>query len=115
MATNLEIKQGETFSGLLRIKENPTTTTDVTGYTFRGQARRKIADPEILFSFSFVIQDQLTNEGEVLWLLADSITTGIALDGKVLECFYDIEMVDTASNVTRIVEGKIKITPEVTR
>jgi hypothetical protein len=115
MATNIEIKQGETFSNIIRVKETATTMRDITGYTFRGQARRTIADPVILFSFTFTIQDQLTNTGEVLWSLADSVTTAIDLAGKDLTAFYDIEMVDTALNVTRIIEGKIKITPEVTR
>jgi hypothetical protein len=115
MATNIVINQGETFSYLIRVKEDGTNPTDVTGYTFRGQVRRSYSDPTALITFSFTIQDQVTKTGEVLWKLADGVTTAIDLGGKVLEAVYDVEMVDTASNVTRIAEGKVKITPEVTK
>jgi hypothetical protein len=112
---NLEIVQGKTFSSLITVKTSDTVFTDVTGYTFEGQARRTIGDPAILFSFTFTIQDQLTNTGEVLWSLAPEVTSAIALDGKNLDCFYDVEMVDTAGGISEIAQGKIKLFPEVTR
>lgn len=117
---NLLILQGSTFTRLLTFRTaGPGTEIDLTGRTFRGQIRKspggvKVAD------FTFVVQDQVTNTGEVLMSLTAEQTAAIRLvkqttPDRTLEPFaYDVEQVFLNGQVERILEGIVEVSPEVT-
>jgi hypothetical protein len=111
---NLTIDQGADFQRVLTIKDSNGDAIDLTGYTFRGQARTAYGAAAIGFSFVFVIRNQTTNKGEVDWTLPNSTFSSTTLT-KVTTYVYDVEMVSAGGIVTRLVEGSVAITPEVTK
>lgn len=109
---NLELKQGEDFLRVLTIKDENGTEVNLTGYSFAAQIRQDY-DKDLFLSFTFTIRNQTTNTGEVEMSLAKALSSAKKIIGKQ-NYVYDVEMND-GSRTTRIMEGQIKITPEVTK
>lgn len=110
---NLTIEQGATFQLNLLWKTSAGTPIDLTGYTARMQVRRKHdADTAML---------NLTTENSAIVLGGAAGTIAITaaatltddLTGKV--AVYDLELVSAGGVVTRLIEGCVTISPEVTR
>lgn len=119
MATklNLEIDKGSTFSydiiyKILDPDTNLATVVDLTGYTARLQMRVSISASTVL--------KELTTEnggisitaldGKITLNISATDTSAIAVDSAI----YDLELIN-GSIVKRLVEGKVKFKPEVTR
>lgn len=109
----LSVEQGATYKKKLIWKDSSGALVNLTGFTARMQIRKEIADATILL--------ELTTEnggitlgganGEIDLLISDTDTTAITWGSGV----YDLEMIDTGSEVTRLVEGKVTVSFEVTR
>lgn len=97
-----EIQQGSTFARTLRFD------VDVTGLQFRGQIRRDHAAAQVLGEYTFESVDPQT----VVVSLSAAETAGLP-PGRLV---HDLE-VFTAGDayVVRVLEGKVRVTPEVTR
>lgn len=103
---NLIIDQGSTFSTTFELIDDFDEPLNVGDYTARGQLRKHYAANS---STSFTCQ---LNTGELNISLTSAQTANLEPQRYV----YDVEMVDTVANsVTRIVEGFITVTPEVTK
>jgi len=111
---NLIIEQGTTYTKTLTFKDGAGVPLDITGWTFDGQIRRTYNSSDILASFTFVILNQVTNTGEVELSLTDTETMAIPADYKVSNYVYDIETT-VGSVVTRVVEGNVSFSAEVTK
>ena len=119
MATklNLEIDKGATFvyDMVYKLKNNSSsisTIVDLTGYTARMQIRASI-------TASTVIKELTTEnggliitgiDGKITINMSAAETSAISVDTAV----YDLELI-TGSIIKRLIEGKIKFKPEVTR
>jgi hypothetical protein len=107
------IEQGATFSKVLTWKDSAGAAINLTGYTARMHVRTDIdaATPFL----------QLTTENSRIALggVAGTITLTIsATDTAAItntSGVYDLELVSGAGVVTRLLEGNIIITKEVTR
>lgn len=108
---DLTLRQGEDFYRLLTIKDSDGNAVDITGYSFAAQIRKNFHDSSAYLSFSFNISDAVN--GQVEMTLAKELSSAKTINSK-LRYKYDLEMNDT-SRVTRIMEGIILITPEVTK
>ena len=97
---------------------------NLTGYSF--QSQMKISSSECVDSsatFDFEILNQVTNKGQVRWYLprqqVDEVVTSIttALEGqrRTTPFIFDIKMTDLSSNVTRIIQGIIQVSPQATQ
>jgi hypothetical protein len=106
MATkyNLVIDQGSDFKLKLSFKTNEEVR-DLTGYSIRGYARKTINGPTN-FQFATSVVNTNTFLLTVLATVSDTIEPGIYL--------YDIELYN-ATQIERVLEGKITVTPGVTR
>ena len=109
---NIVCPQGSTLSQELTYSIN-AINVDLTGYTARMQVREKHT------STSTVLSATTENGGIVLGgeegtitIVASSSTT-TALVAK--EYVYDLELISSGGQVTRLIEGKFIVTPEVTR
>ncbi len=86
---------------------------NLTGWTARMQARRKIDDPDALFT--------LTTENGGIVLGGIGGTVDIVMDAVETSGFdwkngvWDLELVAPGGSVTRLAEGSISVSPEVTR
>lgn len=108
---DLKINQGSTFVLGLTLKKANGLLFDLTGYTGRCQIRKTHASEEIAAT-PHVAFDVNRKSGKMSIGLSEAETIAIPLSSGV----YDLEIIDpTGTVVTRIIEGKVKISPEVTR
>lgn len=111
---NLSIYQGADFRRALELRNESSALIDLTGYTFRGQIKSSYADASPVFSFDFTLRNQVSDTGVVDMRLPAEDTAAVSIT-KPTDYKYDIEMVDGDGIVTRIVEGNVKLYPEVTK
>lgn len=110
---NILIEQGATFQLDLVWKDSLGAPINLTGYTARMQVRYKLADAVPLLSFT-------TENGAItLGGAAGTISVvGTATQTDALTVkkgVYDLELVSAGGIVTRLIEGSVVITPQVTR
>lgn len=107
MATkaNMVIDQGSTFATAIEIIDDNDEAVILTGFTARGQIRKHYSSSN---SVSFTTT--LANGSLVISLTANQTSNMVA--GRYV---YDIELIDPANTVLRILEGIVTVTPEVTR
>lgn len=107
MATkvNLIIDQGTTFSKSIDLKDANNNPLDVTDYESRGQLRK-----HYLSSNSISFSTSLT-EGQLTISLTANQTSSIVSGRHV----YDVELINPSGSISRIMEGIITVTPEVTK
>ena len=106
------IEQGATFNLLLTWKIN-TVLVNLTGYTARLAARVDVEDTEVILSLT------TSNGGITLGGAAGTISldqtatqTTALFAGTYI---YDLELVSGGGTVTRLVQGELNISAEVTR
>lgn len=109
---NFTIEQGATFNLLLTWKID-TVPVNLTGYTARLAARVDVEDTEVILSLT-TSNGGITLGGSAGTISLDQTATQTALlpAGTYV---YDLELVSTNSTVTRLVQGELLISPEVTR
>lgn len=107
MATkaNLVIDQGSTFASSIDILDENDEPVVLTNYSARGQIRKHYSSTN---SVSFTTT--LSNGSLIISLTANQ--TSNMVSGRYV---YDLELVDPANTVLRILEGIVTVTPEVTR
>lgn len=103
---NLTIDQGATFSVDFIVKDSNNDVVNLTDYVGAGQLRRNYASNS---STSFTIG--VYSNGTVRASLSANQTSTLAADRYV----YDIEIQNGLNEVTRIVEGIVTVTPQVTK
>lgn len=115
------IEQGATFSQRITLKDGNLLPIDITGWTIRGQIRAQTNSSTIVETFNCSLLNQTTNTGQFDMELSASETAAITVDTptsydrKITYYVYDIEAVRTDNTVLRILEGVVKVSPEVTR
>jgi hypothetical protein len=110
---DLQIAQGATYSQVINWKTGSTPAfVNTTGYTARMQLRTSYsaasASLELTTSNSRI---SLTNAGVITLSLTATETAALAAGRYV----YDLEMVSSGGQVTRLLEGVVTVSPEVTR
>ena len=116
MATtvNLTLDQGTTFRKSLTIKDDSSAVIDITGYTFRGQARASYGNATTVLAFDFAVRTQTGgNVGIVDMSLPASATDALVLKG-VTNYVYDVEMVEPGGTVYRLFQGTLAVSPSAT-
>lgn len=105
---NITIDQGSDFSVNLDLTNETTEQPiDLTGYTGRAQFRKSVYSTN---STSFGVN--LGGNTGVLTLSLPAASSSNVYPGRYL---YDIEIVSPSNTVTRVVEGIVTITPEITK
>ena len=109
---NFTIEQGATFN-LLLTWEIDTVLVNLTGYTARLQARVDVEDSEVILSLT-TANGGITLGGSAGTISLDQTATQTTLlpSGTYV---YDLELIAANSTVTRLVQGELLISPEVTR
>jgi len=104
---NLYIDQGATYATKLNITDNNGNPVDLTGYSAFAQIRKHYTSSN---SVNFSTQLTPSTGAVVLSLTANATSSLVA--GRYV---YDVELVDTAGRISRIIEGIVTISPNVTR
>jgi len=105
---NFTIEQGTTFSRVLTLQENGSAM-NLTGYSVASQMRSTHNSSTVVATFSGSVTN--ASSGQITLSLTNSQTSAIEEAIYV----YDVEITSGAGAVTRILEGTITVTPEVTR
>lgn len=109
----LKIEQGATFRQSLDWSANGSPV-NLTGYTARMQMRNPIDSPVIIHELTTEnggINFSDVQNGQIELFISATNTSAFAFDS----CVYDLEMVASNGDVTRLLEGEISLSKEVTR
>ena len=108
MATkvNLIIDQGSTFSTSITFNDDNGNTINFGTYTGSAQMRKHFTSSNAT-SFSV----SMTNTG-IITLSLTANQTGNLVAGRYV---YDLEVTDNSNLVSRLIEGIVTVTPNVTR
>lgn len=112
MASEIEIYmgQGENFNYIITLTNDLTgATLNIAGYQVRSSLRRSYYSQNASANLVCTISD--ASNGNISLTLAASNTAAL----KVGRYVFDVETEDTSNTVTRILQGYIYVTPEVTR
>ena len=103
---NLVVDQGTSFYTSFTVNDDGGTPIDFTGYTASAQMRKYYSSSN---STTFTVT--ANSMGGVTLSLSSNVTANLVAGRYV----YDVEMVAPANTTSRIVEGIITVTPQVTR
>ena len=105
---NIVIDQGTTFNTTITLTDDLGNAIDLTGQTAYGQVRKWYTSST---SYSFTITIPTPSSG-IIYVSMDANTTSSIADGRYV---YDIATKSISGVITRIVEGMVTVTPEVTQ
>lgn len=105
----LTIDQGASYESEIDLVGDDGESINVAGYVFSGQIRKSYYSTKPTANLTISIVNAAN--GNVLMSLNAATTANI----KAGRYVYDVKMTDTSNVVTRVVEGIITITPQVTR
>lgn len=110
---NFLIEQGTTFTKSFIWKDSAGDVINLTGFTARMQFRQNISSSSILLSATTENSKIVITgaEGKVTINLSASDTAALTF----ITAVYDLELISSASEVTRLVGGTVTLSLEVTR
>lgn len=115
---NMVVNQGEDFVMQITIKDQSGVPVSLVGSTFEGQLRSKYDSNVVAASFSFELG---SDPGTLLVKMSNAVTAAIPTEAAttankrpLTEFIYDIEQTK-AGVKTRILEGIVSVSPNVTR
>ena len=109
---NLIVNQGETFQRSFTYKSGGALV-DLSTHTGRMQIRNSYESPSTLVDLTSGAGDiALSAVGKIDITIAPAVTTALTAPDTGV---YDLEIVTSGGVVTRLVQGNVSITPEVTR
>ena len=107
---NLTIVQGATFNSDVTVKDSNGNPFNLTGYTASAKRSTGFASTRRRTAMTCTISGDATTAVITLALTADQ--TGNLEEGRYV---YDLEILQTSSStVTRVIEGIISVSPQVT-
>ena len=104
---HITIDQGATYSTSVDVTDDAGDAVDLTGYTGAAQMRKHYTSTN---AHAFTVS--ISNAAGVVTLSMNAATTGNISPGRYV---YDCELTDGAGTVSRLIEGIVTITPQVTR
>ena len=106
---NFTLEQGSTFNREITVQEN-NQALNLTGYSARMQMRSTHDSSTIALTYTSTIASPASN-GKIN-LSATATQTASIEEGMYV---YDLEIESSGGEVTRLMEGQVTVTPEVTR
>lgn len=104
---NIQIDQGADFSTEIDVLDENGDVVDLTGYTGAAQMRKHYTSSS---ATSFTVTVDQTGGSVILSM--NAITTANIAAGRYV---YDCELTSASNTVSRLVEGIVTVTPQVTR
>jgi hypothetical protein len=105
---NIVVDQATTFSTTLNLTDDADNPIDLTNYHAEGQIRKWYTSSNAV---NFAISIPQPNNG-IIYISLDANTTANMAYGRYV---YDIVTITNSGAVTRVVEGILTVTPEVTQ
>ena len=105
---NFTLNQGATFTRQMTVKEN-NLPLNLTGYTAAMQLRSTYDSPTVALSMTAAV----VNATQGILSISATATATAALEEGIY--VYDLEITTSAGVVTRLLQGQVTVSPEVTR
>jgi len=105
---NFTLEQGATFSREITVQDSGSAM-NLTGYTPRMQMRSTHDSSTIALTFTATVSNAA--QGKISLSATDTLTSAVE-EGIYV---YDLEIESSGGTVTRLMEGNVTVTPEVTR
>lgn len=105
----LTVDQGTSFENVLDLLNDDGTPYNLTGCSLSGQLRKSYYSSNAAANLIISVINAANGNANITM---NSATTTNITAGRYL---YDIKLTDANNNVTRIVEGILTITPQVTK
>jgi hypothetical protein len=102
------INQGETFTTQITLDDANSVGYNLYSFSVQSQAKKSYYTSNIALQFTSSIYDSANG---IIQLSANSATTANLPAGKLV---YDVILIDSSRNVTRVLEGVIHVSPGVT-
>lgn len=110
---DFEIEQGATLLKPIVWKDSTGAAVNLAGYTAKMQIRQSVASTDVLLEMSTTNgKIQLTPSTGTVTLIFSAATTA-AITWKRGK--YDLELTSSDGTVTRLIEGQITVSQEITR
>lgn len=110
---NFQIEQGATLLKPIVWKDSTGAAVNLTGYTARMQVRQNASAEEVLLELSTANSKiSITPLTGTITMIFSAATTA-AIDWKRGK--YDLELISPDGTVTRLIEGEITVSREITR
>ena len=106
---NIVDDQGSDFSTTITVRDNAGAVLNLTNYIGAAQIRKHYTSTTAT-SMNVVFETPREN-GQISLKLTRAQTAGLS-DGRYV---YDVEVTDSANTRSRLVEGIVTVTPQVTR
>jgi len=110
---NLYLYRGATFSEHFTWKDENGTPIDLTGFTARMQLREQVESTEAFLNLTS--ENGGISLGGVLGMIEVVASATATSAVNATSGVYDLELVASDGTVTRLLEGLVIISPEVTR
>jgi len=104
---NIVIDQGTDFETIINVTDENGDIVDLTGYTGAAQMRKHYTS-----SAQTAFGVTISNTYGTVTLTMNSATTDTISSGRYV---YDCELRSSANIVSRLLEGVVTVTPQVTR
>jgi DNA-directed RNA polymerase alpha subunit len=106
----LYMDQGTTFNNIINLTDDVTNLAlNISGYVVRSQMRRSYYSANATANITCTISNAAN--GEITMSMTAANTSNI----KAGRYLFDLETIAPGDVVTRVLEGIITVTPEVTR
>ena len=104
---NIVAEQGATFNLNFRV-ETDGVAWNLTGYTFAMQVRRSTSDASTLLNITSATMNSVGH-------VSATVNATTMSDVPAGRWVYDIELTSSGGQVTRILEGRFIVSPQVTQ
>jgi len=105
---NIIVDQGTDFSTTITVRNDDGNLIDLAGYSAAGQIRKHYTSTTAVdFGTSF----ETPRSAGLLTLTLSRTQTANMEPGRYL---YDVELTDSANTRSRLVEGVVTVTPQIT-
>lgn len=108
---NFNAPQGATFSRTLTYKAD-NVAVNLTGFSARMQVRKNVTDSSTILSLVSPTNITLGGAAGTITVTVTATAMAAVAAGTYV---YDLEIESGSGIVTRLIEGKFIVTPEVTR
>jgi len=102
------LEQGTTFNSQITLDGSNGAAYNLYGFSVNSQAKKSYYSSNAVLQFTSSISDASNG---VITLAASAANTANIPSGKLV---YDVVITDSVGNVTRVLEGRIFVSPGVT-
>ena len=106
--SDIYLEQGTTYTNQITLDDSNGLSYDLNSFTASSQAKKSYYSANVILQLNATISDPANG---IITISANAATTSTLPTGKLV---YDVIISDNTGAVTRVLEGKITVSPGVT-